>query len=120
LGPNTYLANNARAWGRYFNAANPQAGAPWSGKYTTVVDPIGPEPVDNGSNNSFPAAFPTVPTITDPSVAAADAGADTTADTEFNGDEEPGGSFDAADSELMHFSDDTGGEGDWVVPYEDS
>ncbi len=116
LGPNTYLANNARAWGRYFTAANPQAGASWSGKYVSITDPPAP---DNGLFDSDPPPFPIVPTITAPAVAAADAAADTTEDSDLSAMEEPGGSFDAADSQLMHFFDDAPGQGDWVVPYED-
>jgi hypothetical protein len=117
LGPNTYLANNARAWGRYFNTANAQAGAPWSGKYVSITDPPA---LDNGLDSSDPGAYPTVPTITDPSVAASDAATDTTNDTEFNGDEQPGGSFKSADSEFIQEPGDTGAAGDWLVPYEDN
>jgi hypothetical protein len=117
LGPNTYLANNARAWGRYFNTANPQAGAPWSGKYVSITDPPA---LDNGLDSSDPGAYPTVPTITDPGMAATDAATDTIADTEFNGDEQPGGTFNSTDAEFIKEPGDTGSEGDWLVPYEDT
>jgi hypothetical protein len=117
LGPNTYLANNARAWGRYFNTANPQNGAPWSGKYVSITDP--PQ-LDNGNDSSDPGPYPTVPTITDPGVAATDAASDTAADTEFNGDEQAGGTFNPSDAEFIQEPGDTGTEGDWLVPYEDA
>jgi hypothetical protein len=53
-------------------------------------------------------------------VAATDAASDTAADTEFNGDEQAGGTFNPSDAEFIQEPGDTGTEGDWLVPYEDA
>ena len=126
-GPRITLPNgqqqNVRlgGWFRYFTPGG-YAPVPYGGQYIAVVDPLAPELPDDGSQGD---ALPDPPTELSSQLnalnAQADAIGDIAGDSALNGDFPIGGNnaFDSADAELLTFGDDTNGQGDWMIPYDD-
>ena len=127
--PNGNIADVTLApWTRIFNSSVPQATS--SGQFNSYgykfcVEPQGPELPDTGDpNNDF--GFPAAPAnlasaITDGTTADTDGLADLLADPTLKSDVEiPGGSFDTGDATFMQTPDESGLEGDWIVPYDGS
>jgi hypothetical protein len=106
-------------WFRYFN---PAPGYPGEGQYMTgtgfkfVVEPLGPEQLDDGNGGLLESVPPLAPLLPTPMTAAQAATAATTEVTTGGLQGHlglSGGSFDTAHVTLMDPAD----ERDWLVPY---
>jgi hypothetical protein len=112
------------AWFNNFNPAPGQAGTPPLFQvpgYKFEVEPIGPELPDDGSNGyGLPTPPPPISPI-DAGVADSDAISDVANDPNLSTEAGlTGGSFDSAHEMFHAMPGDTGGEGDWLVPYDGS
>ncbi|HZZ43813.1 MAG TPA: hypothetical protein VFE58_12820 [Tepidisphaeraceae bacterium] len=130
--PATQLPNGNSAavtlapWTRIFSPAGGQItpNLAWTDPgYKFEVEPQGPEVIDTGdSNNDF--GFPAPPSNLASAIAsgvAADTAAlaDLAADGQLAADLEiAGGHFDVADAMFMQTPDESGAEGDWLIPYD--
>lgn len=104
-------------WARIFN---PSPGEPGEGAYAQgfgykfVVEPLGPELPDDGSNFSDPLPVPALPTDLDATGALALAQAMLASDTDLSSKYGlSGGAFDGSGMSLL----DPSGENDWFIPY---
>jgi hypothetical protein len=133
-GPVTLLPNGNEAnvtlapWTRIFNVSPPQL-SPNLGYasfgYKFEVEPQGPELPDTGDpagDYGLPAPPINLPSaITSGSTADIDGLSDLTSDPTLKSDVElPGGNFDVSDATEMKTSDESGAEGDWLIPYDGS
>lgn len=113
LGFNTYLRYGS-PWFSFFNPAFNT-----SNRYVLELEPQGPVPVDDGTNDSLPPPPPLLGSPLDATGALSQAALDLAADPVL--DTEPGlvgGGFDSLLSDLMQVT--IGGDTDWVVPYDGS
>jgi hypothetical protein len=131
-GPFTTLPGGALAevtvapWTRIFNVAPGQItpNLSWTAPgYKFEVEPQGPEIPDTG-DPAGDGGFPTAPANLSAALSnAADADADALSDLDKDAFlksalELPGGTFDVSDGTFMQTSDETGPEGDWIIPYD--
>jgi hypothetical protein len=117
LGPHFMLNYNARGWFSKFTPITPQP--IWGGRYAFVVEPQGPEALDNGLNNSAQAPAPPLTNPLTAATAATYAQTDVHADSVLSTTSEFSGStIDSHDESLMHEQGDTSTQGDWIVPYD--
>jgi hypothetical protein len=129
LGFNTYLRYGwdnlpgggvrLAPWFREFNPSGPRGLPPNS--YSIVVEPIGPELPD--TNDLLPTPPPELASAIDLATALADAANDLNTDLTLKGDvEASGGSFDTSttDDKFITLLSDTGGQGDWLIPFDGS
>ncbi len=130
-GPQVTLANgtvkNVRVggWFRYFTpGAYYTPGAPYNGQYIVEVDPQGPELPDDGSlGDGLPTPPPELSSSITATQADSYAGTDLSSDPTLSGELGfENGQIDPSPSDDMFLSygDDTGGQGDWLVPYDGS
>lgn len=133
-GPYTIFPNGAQAqvtlapWTRIFNVSPGQItpNLAWTNPgYKFEVEPQGPELPDTGdpaNDFGFPSPPPNLPSpLTDGSSALAKALTDLSADSTLaNKVEIAGGSFDSAHATEFQTPDESGAEGDWLVPYDGS
>ena len=119
LGQNFFLSynNNPRsAWARLFTPVS--SGNIWKGSFVSVLDPIGPELPDDGTNNSTPLAPSLIPEIS-AGTADSDSISGVAADPVLSGVAGfENGSFDMSGEVLDSYSTDPSTEGDWIVPYD--
>ena len=113
--------------GKWFTHFNPAPGFPGEGAYMSgpgykfVVEPLGPEPIDDGNGGLYSSLPPPSPMLPGPISTAADALSYATsglAAAGFLNDESglQGGSFDLSGIAYLPAPDGFGG--DWVVPYD--
>jgi hypothetical protein len=118
IGHARYLANNERAWLRYFRAVNPINPGPWDNKFVAVTDP---PPDDNGLFDSFPVPPPQGLMLTAEQAAARaflELGEIPELGDEF-GFSVMNGFFSSADAQFIQWFDDSANEGEWLLPFVD-
>jgi MYXO-CTERM domain-containing protein len=114
----SYNANPRSAWARLVTPV--ASGNIWRGNRVAVLEPQGPESIDNGLIDSTPAAPTQIPEI-NLSTALTDSTTDVAADSVLSAlPEFTAGSFNSGDSLFEKFPTDPSTEGDWVIPYETS
>ncbi len=121
LGANTWLAYNNRAWYSVFNPNPLFPPSPYAGQYAMVLEPTGPQALDNGSNDSTPPPPPNLPSELTASQAIAQAGSDLASDSALNtqfGLTNGGFDANAADALLLQLPGDSSTQGDWLIPYD--